>query len=344
MGDLLLKIKKLLASLIALGFFLLPCERLSADTGLDSLYFDMRTSFHQEIHEGDYSSEFRGEYLNLHVRGHISDKLTYRIRQRFDKKVFVEDNPLNGTDMMYLDYRPSEHWSLLVGKYAVLIGGYEYDAAPIDVYYYSKFCNLLPQGFTFGVTGSYNFTASQSIVAQICNSPLSRGSSTTFAYNMAWKGQFASWWETLWSINYIGDNRSKYIGYLALGNHFIFGPTILDIDFMNRSAIGQDSPVLGDGTIIGKFIWSVGKWNICAKAGYEWNDESNRDSSGEAYDTVIAPGTKYTYAGCGLEWFPIGRDKLRLHAVYYWDSDEMRNNFELGVTWKANIYRKISKY
>ena len=81
----------------------------------------------------------------------------------------------------------------------------------------------------------------------------------------------------------------------------------------------------------------MGAWNICAKAGYEHNDAANVDASGRAYDVVIEPGTTYFYGGCGLEWFPMGRDKLRLHAVWFSDTDQHRHNFELGVTWRVNV-------
>ena len=109
---------------------------------------------------------------------------------------------------------------------------------------------------------------------------------------------------------------------------------------MNRAWFGQPQFFFSDMTIISKFIWEVGAWNICAKAGYEWNDLQNVDSNGKAYDVVIAPGTEYIYAGCGLEWFPLGRDNLRLHAVFYGDSDKNRNNFELGLTWRVDVIKK----
>lgn len=310
---------------------------------VDSLWFDTRLTFHQETRHGDYSSQFRGDHFNLHLRGHLSPTLDYRIRQRLNKNAYDDKNIFNATDMLYLNWSPSSRWSVMAGKYAVLIGNYEFDAAPIDVYYYSKFCDNIYQGFTFGVTGTYNLSETQSIMAQICDSPLSFGESSVYAYSLAWKGGFARWWKTLWTVNYVDDNRDIPAAYIALGNHMLFGNTLLDIDIMNRSGIGQKRPLMSDMTIISKFIWSVGPWNICAKAGYEWNDSKNIDSSGQPYDLVIAPGTDYFYAGCGLEWFPLGDDKLRLHAVYFRDNDLHRNNLQLGLTWRMVLYRRNLK-
>lgn len=323
---------------IAAGAFLLSMIA-SAQNKVDNLFFDMRTSFHQETVNGVYNSQIQGEHLNFHLLGHITPDIDYRIRQRLNKKVFDEKNMFNATDIMYVNWKANNRWSFLFGKYAVLIGGYEYDAAPIDVYYYSKFCNNLYQGFTFGALSKYYISEKQAIVAQICNSPLSLGEKTCYAYNLAWNGEIFPWWKTIWSVNIVEDSKRNPINYIALGNHLIFNDAILDIDVMNRAWIGQQSFFFSDMTLISKFIWSIGNWNLCAKAGYERNDVGNVDAGGRAYDVVIAPGTEYVYAGCGLEWFPFGRDNIRLHGVYYSDSDQHRNNIELGLTWRIDVIR-----
>ena len=98
--------------------------------------------------------------------------------------------------------------------------------------------------------------------------------------------------------------------------------------------------LFGDFSVISKIIWSVGKWNICAKGGYEYNAAENVDADGKAYDVVIAPGTRYYYYGCGLEYFPLGTDNLRFHAVYFRDNSVNRNNVELGATWRIDIINR----
>ena len=324
--------------IIIILFSLLPLS-VTAQNHVENLFFDMRTTFHQETEEGVYNSQIRGEYLNFHVLGHITPDVDYRIRHSLCKKVFDEKNMFNATDMMYINWKANERWSFLAGKYAVLIGGYEYDAVPIDVYYYSKFCSNIYQGFTFGASATRRFSDNQAIVAQVCNSPLSMGDPTVYAYNIAWTGQFLPRWKTIWSVNMVQDQKRNFINYISLGNHFVFSDAILDIDVMNRAWFTQKNFLFSDMTLISKFIWSVGKWNICAKAGYEWNDSANVREDGSAYDVVIAPGTEYVYAGCGLEWFPFGRDNVRIHAVYYSDSDRNRNNFELGITWRVDVIK-----
>ena len=325
--------------ILLLTIFLALSETIIAQNYVDRLYFDMRASFHQDVTDGKYNSQAIGEYLNFQMLGHITPKIDYRIRQRLNKKVFDERNMFNATDFMYVNWQATDRWSFLAGKYVVMIGGYEYDAAPIDVYYYSQFCNNIYQAFTFGAMASYKFAEGQQLVGQICNSPLSLGFQNVYAYNLAWKGEFAPWWKTIWSVNFVEDMDKRMVNYVALGNHFIFRNVIFDIDLMNRSGLDQRRFLLSDLSLISKIIWSVGAWNICAKAGYEKNDAENVDARGRAYDLVIAPGTEYIYAGCGLEWFPLGRDNLRLHAVYYWDNAVRRNNIELGLTWRVDVIK-----
>ncbi len=310
---------------------------LSAQFQVDRLYFDMRASFHQEVTDGQYNSQMVGEHLNFQMMGHITPTIDYRIRQRLNKKVFDERNMFNATDFMYVNWHATPRWSLMVGKQVVLIGGYEYDAAPIDVYYYSQFCNNLYQGFTFGISTAYMLAENQYLEAQVCNSPLSLGFQNSYAYNLAWRGQVLPWWKTIWSVNFVEDMDQKMVNYIALGNHFVFRDVFFDIDLMNRSGFGQRRFLLSDMSVISKIIWSVGKWNICAKAGYEKNDPDNLDADGRAYDLVIAPGTEYVYVGCGLEWFPLGSDNLRLHGVYYRDNALHRNNFDFGITWRIDV-------
>ena len=328
--------KRLLLSTLCL----LLCSLLPAQRPVDRLYLDMRASFHQDFSGEDYQSQFLGEHLNFQMTGHIAPNVDYRIRQRLNKKVFDEKNIFNATDFMYINWQATPRWSFTVGKQAVLIGGYEYDAAPIDVYYYSQFCNNLYQGFTFGASITYRVAEGEDIIFQAANSPLSLGFQNIYSYSLAWSGHFAPWWKTIWSLNFVQDQDKKFINYVSLGNHFVFGPVIWDVDIMNRSGFGQSRWFFGDFSVISKVIWSVGKWNICAKGGYERNDSRNVDADGRAYDLVIAPGTEYGYYGCGLEWFPLKKDILRLHAVYYRDTASRRNNVELGATWRIDIIGK----
>lgn len=317
------------------------CLQSFAQNAVDSLYIDTRVAFHLESVPGETVTKFQGDHLNLNIWGHIAPNVDYRLRQRLNKQVFDARNIFNATDFLYVNWHATDKLRLMVGKQAVLIGGYEYDAVPIDVYFYSQFCNNLYQGFTMGASLYYRFMDGQDVIFQFCDSPLSLGFENVYAYNLAWSGSFAPWWHTIWSTNFVQDRDSRFVNYVSLGNHFTFGNILFDLDVMNRAGIGQRSSlILSDYTVISKFIWSVGKWNICWKAGYERNEPWNVDASGRPYDEVILPGTEYLYGGAGLEYFPMGDNNLRLHAVYYRDNSRSRNNFEFGVTWRLDIIKR----
>ena len=307
--------------------------------GIDKLYIDTRGIFHLQAENGQVGTQFLADHLNLNIRGHINDRIDYRLRQRLNKKVFDENYVFNATDFLYINWQATDRWSFRMGKDAVLIGGYEYDAVPIDVYFYSKFCNSINQGFTFGASTAFNVAEGQTLAFQVCTSPLSYGYQGVYAYNLAWMGRITPIWNTIWTFNMVQDMDGRFINYIALGNHFQWDNFLFDIDFMNRAAFTQKRFFLSDYTFIVKTIWTVGKWNICFKGGYESNAASNVDSKGRPYDNVIAPGTKYLYAGAGLEYFPLGDDKVRLHAVYYRDNFISRDNFDVGITWRIDIIK-----
>ena len=309
---------------------LLPGFAAQAQPTVTQLYFDTRASFHQEVADGQYNSQFTGDHFNLNVRGTLTDKLDFRIRQRLNKKVFDERNMFNATDFLYLRWHATPKLSFTVGKNALFIGGYEFDAVPIDVYYYSNFCNNLYQGFAFGVNAEYALAEEQTLAFQVCNSPLSLGFQNLYAFNFAWTGRFAPWWSTLWSVNFVQDEFHR----------LVFGDLAIDVEWMNRAGAGQRH-FFSDYTVISKVIWTVGKWNLCAKGGYESNDIANVDAAGRALDLAVAPGTRNVYAGCGVEFFPLpNRDRLRLHAVYFKSSSIGVDNFDVGITWRIDVIKR----
>ena len=312
----------------------------SGKGGIDKLYIDTRGIFHLQSENGQVGTQFLADHLNLNIFGHINDRIDYRLRQRLNKKVFDENYVFNATDFLYINWQATDRWSFKMGKDAVLIGGYEYDAVPIDVYFYSKFCNDIKQGFTFGASSAFKMAEGQTLAFQVCTSPLSYGYQGVYAYNLAWMGHITPVWNTIWTFNMVQDMDGRFINYISLGNHFQWDNFLFDFDFMNRASFQQKDFFFTDITMIVKTIWTIGNWNICFKGGYERNSAKNVDADGRPFDEVIAPGTKYLYAGAGLEYFPLGNDKVRLHAVYYRDNFISRDNFDVGVTWRIDILRR----
>lgn len=323
--------KRIIISVVSILF---ACT-LSAQS-VDSLYIDARGSFLQKTVDGAYSSALKAEYLNVQMWGSLTDNLTFRLRQRLNVGI-DKDNPFSATDWMCLTWQATPRVKLYAGKTAILIGGYEYDSAPIDVYYYSQFCTNLNQCFAFSVNGEYEFLPGQSLALQIANSPLYYGFGESYSYNFAWVGGFAPWWKTIWSFNMVEDEYDRMISYIALGNHCRFGNLFVDVDLFHRASFEQSHYFFSDYSIVGKLIWSVGRWNLCTKVGYETNSPGNVDSHGRAYDTIIPPGTEYVYGGAGIEYFPLGNENVRLHLAYYRDNFDHSNNLTLGLKWRFDI-------
>ena len=320
--------------------FLLAASLLRAQqTHVDEVSIDTRATFHQQTTDGVYDSHFQGDHLNLHIKGQLTDNLTFRVRQRLNKKV-DEKNPFNATDFLWLKWQASPKWSFTAGKQAILIGGYEIDSAPIDVYYYGAFSSRLYQYYAFGATATFTPAPGQDFSLEFCPSPISPGTQDAYSYNLYWNGHIGPVWKTTWSYNYVEDELHRKMNWIVLGNKFLMGPLVVDVDFINRAHFDQPHFFFTDWTVIGKAILTLGKWNLCTKVGYERNAAENVDAYGNSYDLVLPAGNDYFYYGAGVEWFPLGSDNLRLHAVWFRDNHDRVNNFDIGITWRFNIYKR----
>lgn len=307
-------------------------------THIDEISVDTRATFHQQTIDGVYDTHFQGDYFNVHFKGHLSDNITFRIRQRMNKKI-DEQNPFNATDFLWINWQATPRWSFTFGKQGILVGGYEFDSPPIEVYYYSAFLSHLYQYYAFGASAHYSYAPGQEIIFQFSPSPVSSGLQDAYSYNLYWSGRPHKYWKTLWSFNIVEDEYHRKMNYIALGNKFPLGALVLDLDLMNRASFKQER-FFSDWTVIMKAIWTVGKWNLCTKFGYEQNDAANVDEFGRSYDTALPAGHNYLYGGCGVEYFPLGNDNLRLHAVFFRDNHDHINNYDIGMTWRFNIYKR----
>ena len=323
---------------ILFASLLLPVGALAQQMHVDEVSIDTRATFHQETRGGVYGTHFQGDYLNLHIMGQISDRLSFRIRQRLNKKI-EDTNPFNATDFLWLKWQPSPKWSFTFGKQAIMLGGYEVDSAPIDVYYYGAFTSNLYQYYAFGVSAAFHPAPGQSIAVQFIPSPISPVTQNAYSYNLYWNGHILPHWKTVWSYNLVEDMYARKMNYLVLGNKFELGALVVDLDLIDRASFHQKS-FLSDWSVIVKAILTLGKWNLCTKVGYERNDAANVDANGISYDLTLPAGNNYLYGGAGVEYFPLGNENLRIHAAYFRDNHDDLNNFDIGVTWRFNIYKR----
>ncbi len=308
-------------------------------THVDEVSVDARGTFHQETREGVYDSHFQGDYFNLHIIGQLTDNISFRVRQRLNKKI-DDQNPFNATDFLWLKWQATPRWSFTFGKHPILIGGYEIDSAPIDVYYYGAFTNNLFQYYAFGISATYSPAPKQNISIQFIPSPISPVSQNAYSYNLYWNGQIGRIWHTTWSYNYVEDELRRKMNYIALGNKFSFGALVVDVDYINRASFQQKQFFFTDWSLIGKAILTLGKWNLCTKVGYERNDAANIDADGISYDLTLLAGNDYFYGGAGIEYFPLGNENLRIHLAYFRDNHDTVNTLDMGITWRFKVYTR----
>ena len=323
---------------IVLGLLLAAPVAIAQQTHIDDIWVDTRATFHQQTTDGVYSSNFQGDYFNIHMTGQLADGLTFRIRQRMNKRI-IEDNPFNATDFLWLKWQATPKWSFTFGKHPIMVGGYEVDSAPIDVYYYGAFTSRLYQYYAFGVSATFEPVEGQAISAQFSPSPISLGTQDSYSYNLYWNGGFFPHWKTIWSYNLVEDELHRKMNWLVFGNKFPMGKLVVDVDFVDRFSIEQYN-LFSDWSCIVKAILSLGKWNLCTKFGYEYNDIANMGKDGISYDLVLPAGNDYLYGGFGVEFFPLNNDNLRIHAAYFRDNHDLVNNFDIGITWRFKIYSR----
>lgn len=302
-------------------------------------------------YQGDYldgnnrkqNTGFKGKYINLILFGNISDSFSYSYRQRLNK-AHADATFFDATDWIYLTYTtPNKHWSLSAGKQVVGIGGYEYDRAPIDLYFCSEYWNNIAC-YQFGASATYaTGDGDDKLMFQVCESPFRANAHGMYAYNLMWFGSHG-WFNTIYSANMMEYMPGKYIYYLALGNEFRFGDCgKLQLDIMNRAAEGH-SFLFKDFSVMSELSFNIGeKVGVFGKATYDTN------KSGIMADYCVLPGTDITRVGAGIEFYPLpkGNRSVRLHANYCYTFGTNGNGngalldnqslFSVGLKWKIDI-------
>lgn len=285
---------------------------------------------------------FAGKFITLVVDGAITDDLTYGYRQRLFTKDLNPTSFFNATDWLYLKYRFHDNLTLTAGKDIIAIGGFEYDMNPIDVYFYSMYCGNVTC-YQLGLSLAYmNDKGNHTLKAQVTNSPFSTAAyDGKFAYNLYWSGDMG-WFKTLYSVNMLERERGNFLNFIVLGNRFTFKPVTVDVDYVNRYAVGAGQRgFFSDFSLTCMVTCALSeKFSIFLKGSY---DQNLGQAAGveTPYDPLVLPGSEYFIYGAGLEFFPIkGKKDLRLHAFWYSDNSKpVPNTFNIGVRWRIKVFQ-----
>ncbi len=278
-------------------------------------------------------SSFQGKFANFRIDGTLGEGWSYSFRYRMNK---VQSNPFAATDWATVSYS-TDKWDFSAGKQVVAIGGYEYDRAPIDIYFASEYWQHIAC-YQFGASATYKFNNSwgSKLLGQVCQSPYDFNGQGLYAYNLMYMDS-----HSLSSVNVLEYAPGKYIGYVALGMREEFGPVSVEFDVMDRYDLDNK------GTSFSAMMdvkWSVNdRLNIFAHGSYDEN------SSEVMLDPTVRPGTNLWHLGGGVEYFPAGRKDVRFHAASSYVFGEQGVGgalgvgdimFQMGVTWRVNLLSK----
>ena len=364
----------------AISAVLLSSNHLSAQNDsipfLTTLRMEVRADFEYHhlmtssstlpLTHDDNTYGFKGRYFNIHVGGNFTRDLSYYFRQR------IVANPgsnsfFDNTDFLYLNYQINKNWSLRAGKEALAVGGFEYDAPPIDVlfwsYYWDNFyCFQLAAGAKFRSNDGKN-----TLIAQVGNSPyLHYGSpfkNSLLSYNLFWGGDFGPF-HTLYSFNmFQRDKQGHFMNYIALGNKLAFNRWDIYVDFIHRTT--SPKRIMKDfGVIACANIYITPNFNLFVKGGYEQNldplEYNNYLETEEIWDCLALPGQMYTYGGLGFEYRPKRCTDIRIHGFvadfctrnFHHESEStvLVNNSRndnitanVGISWFIDIMKYINK-
>ena len=309
-----------------------------------NLRLEARGDYQREYVDGDVVDDetgFKGKFLNVVVSGNLTDGLSYNFRHRLNK--FSKNSSFfDATDFLTLDWQANDWLTLSGGKQVVWIGGYEYDRAPIDLYFCSEFWQQIPC-YEWGASATIGLNKGRdNLTFQICESPFRNysGGKDIYAFNLLWSGRHG-FLSTLWSVNMIAYGKGKYINYIALGNEVKFSRQVkAEIDFTNRAVSGHTF-LLKDCSVAAELSYMpTEKVNLFAKVSYDVNNTDN------AADITVMPGTELTRFGGGVEYYPLSDNRLRLHANYSYVTGKNTNPdgvlqdkqslVNVGLTWRIH--------
>lgn len=279
----------------------------------------------------DDASGFRGSFINLKLAGNLGRHWNWALRQRFSKDMLRAGGYLNATDYIYLQYHPTERWTITAGKQFVAIGGFEYDSAPIDVYKYSRFCDMV-SCYGFGISVAYDLTPHDNLLFQAGQSGFMGGALNRYAYSLKWTGHHG-FYQSLYSFGLHELERGRYIGVMALGNRFDLGRCQIVADYTNRYAHVEGAHPFKDFTLVGQLhAQPIKALDLFAHYAFDRND-------GNKADSLVANGTNLHTIGVGAEYFPLhARKDLRIHAAYY-HSFNKEDYLTVGLTFRPDLLR-----
>lgn len=216
---------------------------------------------------------FRGKNLSVYLYGNLNSHLSYAYRQRLNR-AHKDETFFDATDFLYLAYKTDSDWKFSAGKQTILLGGYEYDLAPIDSYFVSEYSNNM-NCYQLGasVEKALGEEKNDLLQFQFCMSPYvgAVDNKDIYSYNFMWTAEHGVF-QPMWSLNFVEYQSGKFMNYISLGNIFSFRRVSFFVDVMHRSLL-HNYTFFKDFTVVGKVTFDLcDRARLFVKAGHDYNN------------------------------------------------------------------------
>jgi len=207
---------------------------------------NMQYNLRNDFQDGKFvDSRFRMEQFRFEIKGNVTDKVYFRLRQRYTSQIEPQsvDKLTRATDLAMVRIDVSPKVSLSVGKMCADWGGYEFDYNPIDIYEYSDIIEQA-DNFLSGAGVSYRPNTGNELNFQVLNSrtqtfeelygnpPGKTESKVPLAIVGNWRGSlFDHKINTIWSYSIFTEAKSTFMNYIALGNQLKLKKFSFEYDF-----------------------------------------------------------------------------------------------------------------
>lgn len=328
--------------------------KVSKKTDKFNLFLNMNGS-------GDYiddgidntpASRFYMRQLRLEAKGHITDRIFYRWRQRLNRGNIGNgniDNLPTSIDIAGIGLQLNDKWSIFAGKQCTVYGGIEFDVNPIEVYEYSDMIEYM-SNFLTGINLSYQINDHHQLQFQVLDArngsleetygPNIKETDLPMLFTLNWNGNMGDVFKTRWSASIMNQSDDEKMYYFALGNQFLFGKFNSFLDFMYskegldrkgiitnivgkkdyNSHVAMDAEYL---SIIMKLGYRINsRWNGFIKGMYETASISDNDNAKNIETGKYR--TSYGYYA-GIEYYPMEDNNLHFFLTYVGRSYDYTN-------------------
>jgi len=310
-----------------------------------NLSLHLRPAFHTQSNGTPLEferGEFKFDHIIVDLGGEVTSKLSYRYLQRLNKvsPVFTKENLPSSIDYAYLKYSFNGLFSMTAGKQALLIGGFEYNKYPVDVYDYSGISNYITCYLT-GMQVAFTPVQNQEFSFQILNNRMGtwreaigtlqvglqlEPPTLPLYYSLGWNSNYLdNALQLRYAANITSPAKGKTLVMVSGGQMWQSGPFNIYIDaFFQHSEIDYLGGIrnltispenvvenVNYFSLLGELNYRIQpRWNILLK--YFYNNFSTYKSS-----IFLDKGnclTSWNYQG-GIEFYPMKDDNLHLFLI-----------------------------